>query len=222
MTDYTDVMDKVSTAASKAGRPVDDITVVAVSKTFPPEDIVKVYDQGHRDFGENRAAELADKAVALPADIRWHYVGALQSNKTRIVRGLVSLLHSMDRRSLGKAWMKGQGTAPPVLAQVNVGDESQKSGVDPSGLAEALEWMEALGLEVRGLMAIPPLPEHAEDSRPYFVELREMRDRVVADHPDVLELSMGMTDDYEVAIAEGASIIRVGRAIFGPRKSTGA
>ena len=219
---YSDVMQRVAVAASQAGRPVEEITVVAVSKTFDRDDVMAVYDQGHRDFGENRAGELADKAAALPDDIRWHYVGALQSNKARTVRGVVHLLHSMDRRSLGKAWMKGQGIAPPVLAQVNVGDEPQKSGVAPKDLGEALRWMVGLGLDVRGLMAIPPIPERPEDSRRHFVELRELRDRVRGDHPHVMELSMGMTDDYEVAIAEGASIIRVGRAIFGPRKTTGA
>ena len=219
---YRDVMQRVAVAASQAGRPVEEITVVAVSKTFDRDDVMAVYDQGHRDFGENRAGELADKAAVLPDDIRWHYVGALQSNKARTMRGVVHLLHSMDRRSLGKAWMKGKGMAPPVLAQVNVGDEPQKSGVAPEDLGEALRWMVGLGLDVRGLMAIPPIPERPEDSRRHFVELRELRDRVQGDNPDVMELSMGMTDDYAVAIAEGASIIRVGRAIFGPRKTTGA
>lgn len=219
---YAEVIERVAAAASEAGRSVDDITVVAVSKTFDAEAVLTVYDQGHRDFGENRAGELADKAAELPDDIRWHYVGALQSNKARSIRGVVHLLHSMDRRSLAKAWMKGRGQTPPVLAQVNVGDELQKSGVRPAELSEALGWMEGLGLDVKGLMAIPPIPERPEDSLPYFVELREMRDLVRTDHPNVVELSMGMTDDYEVAIAEGASIIRVGRAIFGPRKTTGA
>jgi PLP dependent protein len=218
---YGEVMERVAGAAERAGRSVEEITVVAVSKTMSPADIMGVYDQGHRDFGENRAGELAEKAAELPEDIRWHFVGALQSNKARLVRGLVTLLHSMDRRSLGKAWMKGQGEPPPVLAQVNVGDEAQKSGVDPADVQGALEWMEGLGLAVRGLMAIPPLPDHPEDSRRHFVRLRELRDEVRSTQPDVTELSMGMTDDFEVAISEGASIIRVGRAIFGPRKSTG-
>lgn len=215
-------MEKVAAAAVAAGRAPEDITVVAVSKTFSPDDIRSVYDQGHRDFGENRAGELAGKAEVLPGDIRWHFVGALQSNKARIVRDVVSLLHSMDRRSLGKAWMKGKGLPPPVLMQVNVGDEEQKSGVAVDDVSSALDWMETMGLEVRGLMAIPPLPETPEDSREHFVALREIRDRLVSTHPSVVELSMGMTDDFEVAIAEGASIIRVGRAIFGPRKPIGA
>jgi pyridoxal phosphate enzyme (YggS family) len=219
---YESVVERVTAAADRAGRSGDDITVVAVSKTMGVEEILGVYNQGHRDFGENRAQELAEKVPLLPRDIRWHFVGSLQSRKARSVRPLVTLLHSMDRRSLGSAWMKGHGHAPPVLAQVNIGDEDQKSGVRVEEISEALDWMIGLGLDVRGLMAIPPLPQHPEDSRRYFVDLRVMRDAISIEHPSVRELSMGMTDDFEVAIEEGASIIRVGRAIFGPRNSTGA
>lgn len=214
---YQAVMERVQRAAARAGRDAADITVVAVSKTMSIGDISGVYDQGHRDFGENRAQEMAEKAPLLPDDIRWHFVGALQSNKARTIRTETTLLHSMDRRSLAKAWLKGPGLAPPVLAQVNVGEESQKSGVTPEKLGEALGWMTDMGLEVRGLMAIPPIPETPSDSRSYFELLRQLRDTSVATYPDVTELSMGMTDDFEVAIEEGASIIRVGRAIFGPR-----
>lgn len=219
---YRSVMERVEAAAVDAGRSPDEIRLVAVSKTMSPAQIREVYDQGHRDFGENRAGELTQKADDLPGDIRWHFVGALQSNKARGVRSIAHVLHSMDRRSLGKAWMKGQGLPPPVLAQVNVGNEDQKSGIAPDGVAAALEWMTALGLDVRGLMAIPPIPDRPEDSREHFVTLRRIRDEAVAERPSVTELSMGMTDDFEEAIAEGASIIRVGRAIFGPRKPIGA
>jgi PLP dependent protein len=219
---YAEVVERVRSAASRAGRPADEVTLVAVSKTKTPEEVMAIYEQGQRDFGENRAQELAEKAAALPNDIRWHYVGALQSRKARLVRPVTHLLQSMDRRSLGSAWLKGPGHAPPVLAQVNVGEEDQKSGVPPGELGAALEWMTGMGLDVRGLMAIPPIPGRPDDSRPHFERLRAMRDSIVADHPGVTELSMGMTDDFEVAIEEGASIIRVGRAIFGPRNSTGA
>lgn len=219
---YREVMERVAEAAGKSGRVSDEITVVAVSKTMSTDDILAVYREGHRDFGENRAGELAAKAPELPDDIRWHFVGALQSNKVRTVRGVVHLLHSMDRRSLAKAWMKGPGKPPPVLAQVNIGEEPQKSGLAPAEVEDALGWMEAMGLDVVGLMAIPPLPDDPEDSRPHFRRLRHLRDEVAARHPSVMGLSMGMTDDFEVAIAEGASVIRVGRAIFGPRKTTGA
>ena len=218
---YDGVMARVAGAAERAGRSVEEVTVVAVSKTMTYDDIMSVYEQGHRDFGENRADELAGKAASLPADIRWHFVGALQSNKVRSVRGVVALLHSMDRRSLAKAWMKGHGLAPPVLAQVNVGEESQKSGLSPAEVVDALTWMGTLGLEVRGLMAIPPIPDRPETSREHFRTMRRLRDDLIGKHPNVVELSMGMTDDFEVAIEEGASIIRVGRAIFGPRNTTG-
>lgn len=218
---YREVMDRVAEAAGRAGRSPEDVIVVAVSKTMSPSDIIAVYEQGHRDFGENRAGELAGKTPELPDDIKWHFVGHLQSNKARTLRGVTHLLHSMDRKSLGKAWMKGPGLPPPVLAQVNVGDESQKSGVDAAEVSDAIRWMVEMGLDVRGLMAIPPMPAHPEDSRKYFRMLREIRDRAEEEHPAVVELSMGMTDDFEVAIEEGASIIRVGRAIFGPRKPTG-
>ena len=219
---YQTVTERVTSAAMAAGRDPSEVTVVAVSKTKRVDEIRAIYDLGHRDFGENRADELAEKAHRLPADIRWHFVGALQSRKARTVRPIATLLHSMDRRSLGAAWVKGPGRPPPVLAQVNVGGEDQKSGVAIDDVGQALDWMFGLGLDVRGLMAIPPMPEHAEDSRAHFALLRELRDQLKLEHPTVTELSMGMTDDFEVAIAEGASIIRVGRAIFGPREATGA
>lgn len=202
----------------RAGRDPDEVTLVAVSKTFSPERVMEVYERGHRDFGENRAREMVAKAAKLPEDIRWHFVGALQSNKARDVRQRTHLLHSMDRRSLANAWLKGPGHPPPVLIQVNVGEESQKSGVSPEEVAETIEWMTAMGLDIRGLMAIPPIPDRPEDSRPYFEMLRGLRDEVRGQASGLTELSMGMTDDFEVAIEEGASIIRVGRAIFGPRE----
>lgn len=214
---YHDVMGRVAAAAKRAGRSADEITVVAVSKTKTTADILRVYEEGHRDFGENRAQELAAKAAVLPRDIRWHFVGALQSNKARVVRPVAHLLHSMDRRSLASAWMKGLGLPPPVLIQVNVGHEPQKAGVEIQDVGRVVPEMIGMGLDVRGLMAIPPIPQSPEESRPYFTTLREIRDEIVADCPTVEELSMGMTDDFEIAVEEGASIIRVGRAIFGPR-----
>ena len=212
------VMERIAKASSRVPRSREEITLVAVSKMKSVEEIMGVYRQGHRDFGENRAQEMEEKAAQLPADIRWHYVGALQSNKARNVRSITHLLHSMDRKSLANAWLKGRGIPPPVLMQVNLGEESQKSGVHPSQVDEALGWMTDLGLDVRGLMAIPPIPDSPEESRPHFRELRSLRDRLQQTHPNIGELSMGMTDDFEVAIEEGASIIRVGRAIFGPRE----
>lgn len=214
---YSEVTARIEAAAARSGRASGEITLVAVSKAKSREEVMVVYEQGHRDFGENRAKEMARKAERLPDDIRWHFVGTLQSNKAGLVRGRTHLLHSMDRRSLASAWLKGPGRPPPVLLQVNIGDEEQKSGVDPGNAGETLRWMEAMGLEVVGLMGMPPAPGRPEDSRSHFRAMRELRQALAADYPRLAELSLGMTDDFEVAIEEGASIIRVGRAIFGPR-----
>lgn len=211
---YASVMERVAAAASRSGRNLQDITVVAVSKGHGVEEIRAVYDLGHRDFAENRAQELAAKTVELPADIRWHFVGPLQTNKVRIVRPVTVLLHSFDRDDLARAWLKGQGIAPPVLLQVNIGREPQKHGFDPDEAAEACRRAVALGMEVVGLMAIPPLVENPEQSRPHFAALRALRDSIVQTVPSVRHLSMGMTDDFEVAVEEGATLIRPGRAIF--------
>ena len=218
MTRYAEITGRVRDAATRAGRSPDEITLVAVSKTKSVDEIKAVYDLGHRDFGENRAQELAAKAPLLPDDIRWHFVGSLQTNKVRMIRSTTSLLHSVDRESLAKALVKGSGMPPPVLLQVNVADEPQKSGVAVSELPELLSKTADLGLEVRGLMAIPPIPDFPEDSREHFASLRLLAENI--DKPEGWsgELSMGMTDDFEVAIEEGSSIIRVGRAIFGPRE----
>ncbi|MGH8914880.1 MAG: YggS family pyridoxal phosphate-dependent enzyme [Acidimicrobiia bacterium] len=211
------VIDRMTGAAERTGRNPAAITVVAVSKTKPVSDIEALYARGHRDFGENRAQEMAEKAGRLPGDIRWHFVGALQSNKARLVRPITHLLHSMDRESLAAAWAKGSGLPPPVLLEVNTGLEPQKSGVTPDQAGDTIDRLITLGLEVRGLMAIPPVVESPEAQRPHFALLRRLRDELTATYPELTELSMGMTDDFEVAVEEGSSIIRVGRAIFGPR-----
>jgi pyridoxal phosphate enzyme (YggS family) len=214
---YEQVVARVAAAAARAGRDPASVTLVAVSKAKPVSDIEAVYRLGHRDFGENRAQEMAEKAAQLPGDIRWHFIGALQTNKARLIRPLTHLLHSMDRGSLAGAWAKGSGLPPPVLLQVNTGREPQKSGVLPEDAGTTLGQVLSLGIEVRGLMAIPPLSDDPEDQRPHFALLRNLRDHLARDHPAVAELSMGMSDDFEVAVEEGSSIIRVGRAIFGER-----
>lgn len=214
---YEEVQDLIIRAAQDAGRDVSDITLVAVSKAKSVEEILAVYEKGHREFGENRAKEMSEKVGQLPGDIRWHFVGALQSNKARLVRQSTHLLHSMDRTSLASAWAKGPDSAPPVLLQVNIGGEPQKSGVMPEDAERIAEKLITMGIEVVGLMTIPPLGPTAGDSRPHFSAMRELRDRLSEKQQRIRHLSMGMTDDFEVAIAEGASIIRVGRAIFGDR-----
>lgn len=214
---YGEVLERIAEAERRLGRTGDSVTVVAVSKTKTPDEVMALYEMGHRDFGENRAAEMAEKAAVLPRDINWHFVGALQSNKARLIRPSTSLLHSMDRLSLAAAWMKGAGLAPPVLVQVNVGAESQKSGAPVDEAPRLVSELISLGVDVKGLMAIPPVSRVPEESRPFFRLLATLRSQIAAEHPSVTELSMGMSDDFEVAIEEGASLIRVGRAIFGPR-----
>lgn len=211
---YQSVMTRVLAAAERSGRCIDDITVMVVSKGHSSDEIRRIYALGQRDFGENRAQELAVKTLELPSDIRWHFIGPLQSNKARIVRPVAFLLHSFDRDDLGRAWLKGPGVAPPVLLQVNIGREPQKHGFDPDDTVEACARAIALGLDVQGLMAIPPLVDRPDQARPFFRLLRELRDESASHHTGVRHLSMGMTDDFEVAVEEGATIIRPGRAIF--------
>jgi hypothetical protein len=189
---------------------------VVVTKGRSVDEIAGLFGRGQLDFGENRAQELVAKAPALPAAIRWHFVGPLQTNKVRLVRPLAHLLHSMDRLELGAAWMKGPGLPPPALLQVNIGREEQKHGVGPDEAAAAWAALARLGVPLAGVMGIPPVGERAEDARPWFQELRRIRDGIAAERGGPVELSMGMSDDFEVAVEEGATIIRVGRAIFDP------
>ena len=211
---YAAVTDRVRSAALGVGRNPEEVSLVAVSKGRDVPTIQRLYDLGHRDFGENRAQELREKVPELPADIRWHFIGPLQSNKVRIVRPAVHALHSLDRMSLATAWMKGSGSPPAAYLQVNIGEEEQKSGVQVDEMTETLERLRRMSVPIIGLMAIPPLTDDPEGTRQYFVKLRELRDTVVTEHPGVTGLSMGMTNDFEIAVAEGTTVIRVGRAIF--------
>jgi len=208
------VLERMESAAVAAGRSPDDVTLVAVSKGHGPDAVMDAYDQGHRDFGENRAAELAEKAELLPADIRWHFIGSLQTRQAKIARPHTTLLHSLDRPRLARIWA-ADPLVPPALIQVNVAAEPQKHGIEPDRVAELLEVAAGEGVECRGLMCMPPLVSDPDDNRKWFAALRRLRDDLIADWPNLGHLSMGMTDDYEVAIAEGATLIRVGRAIFG-------
>ncbi len=231
-----EVRTRIAAAEVRSGRRAGSVTLVAVSKGHGIDAIAAAYRAGQRDFGENRADELAHKAPHLPDDIRWHFVGSLQSRKARIVAPHTWLLHSMDRRSLVKAWAPqpdtdpepgdadasdpGVGRVPPVLIQVNVAAEPQKQGVLSGDLPGLLETVVTAGIECRGLMAIPPAPDTPEESRPWFEALVRMRDLHVGVYPTLTELSMGMSDDLEVAIETGSTVVRVGRAIFGERDRT--
>jgi pyridoxal phosphate enzyme (YggS family) len=211
---YAEVVERIERACVRAGRDTGDVSLLVVSKGRTPSQIGAVYGQGHRDFGENRAQELRDKVGQVPDDIRWHFIGPLQTNKVRIVRPAVVALHSLDRESLAVAWMKGQGSPPPAYIEVNIGREPQKAGIDPDELPGFCDRLADLGVPLLGLMAIPPQATTPEEVRPHFAELRSLRDRLQADHPSLTGLSMGMTDDFEVAIEEGSTVIRIGRAIF--------
>ena len=208
------VRKRIAAAAARYGRSGEDVTLVIVTKGQSVETIRALYERGEREFGENRAQELAVKVDRLPPDIRWHFVGPVQSNKVRIVRPNVSLLHSLDRPELGPAWVKGPGLAPPALLQVNIGGEPQKHGVDPTEVVRVFGELIAIGVDLVGLMAIPPVVAAAEASRPFFRELKELGRQLMNVDPGASALSMGMTDDFEVAIEEGATLVRVGRAIF--------
>jgi pyridoxal phosphate enzyme (YggS family) len=208
------VRSRIVAAARQAGRQPESIRLVVVSKAQTPEAIRALYDQGQRDFGENRAQELSAKVAQLPPDIRWHFVGPLQTNKVRLVRPRVRLLHSFDRQDLIGPWVKGPGLPPPALVQVKIGGESQKHGVEPEGAGHLCERAIAAGIEVIGLMTIPPVVTDPLAARPYFDELATLLAELQRPFPAVRELSMGMTDDFEVAIAAGATIVRIGRAIF--------
>lgn len=205
------IRERIAAAATRAGRDPDDVTLVAATKTVGPERITQAVAAGVVDLGENRAQELVAKAPVLAADIgapdvRWHFLGHLQRNKVRALAGLVHLWQSVDRVSLGTEIAR-RAPGASVLVEVNLGGEAAKSGVEPAGLGRLVDELTALELDVRGLMAIPP---QSDEPRRRFAELAALAADLGLD-----ELSMGMSQDFEAAIEEGATIVRVGRAIFG-------
>jgi PLP dependent protein len=206
---------RIAAACERAGRARADVRLVAVSKTFPAADVEHAIAAGMTDIGENKVQEARDKKPSVAASATWHLIGHLQSNKARDAVRIFDVIQTVDSVELAEKIAKAAesaGKRQGVLLQVNIGREPQKSGIEPSDVADLARRIGAIAaVEVRGLMAIPPAGE-AEDMRPYFRELRAMRDDL-----GLRELSMGMTDDFEVAIEEGATIIRVGRAIFGSR-----
>ena len=213
--DLIAVRKRMIAAAERAGRDPQGVTLVAVSKGSDAATVLRAYEAGQRDFGENRAAELAAKAPQLPADIRWHFIGTLQSRQAKIALPHTTILHSLDRSRLVAAW--GRDPNPPAaLLQINISGEQQKHGVAPGAARQLLEEATERGIRCIGLMTMAPLAPNPEASRRWFSALRRLRDQLSMDYPGLEQLSMGMTDDFEVAIEEGATLIRVGRAIFGP------
>ncbi len=221
------VRGRIAEACRRAGRRPEDVRLVAISKTVPPERIREACEAGLRDFGENRVQEAAAKRPKLSdLTVTWHLVGHLQSNKARPARELFHWIHSLDSAKLAERLHRAavcEGERLPVLLEVNLGGEASKSGVREEGvrqLAEEAGRFETL--EVRGLMTVPPFLPDPEQVRPYFRRLRELADRIeAAGLPNVSmrELSMGMSHDFEIAIEEGATQVRVGTAIFGEREN---
>jgi len=234
------VQEHIAAACVRAGRHPSEVTLVAVSKTFPAEDILEVYRLGLRDFGENRVEEAVKKISNLKSlvsnlqpptsDLRWHLVGHLQSRRAREAVDLFDAIHSVDSvklaDKLNRLCMEA-GRVMPILLECNVSGEASKYGFPLSTAAERARWwadVEAIlkmpRVWVEGLMTVAPLVADAEETRPFFRALRKLRDDLTAQFPQVgwRHLSMGMTDDFEVAIEEGATMIRIGRAIFGERR----
>ena len=216
------VREQIAQAAAKAGRSADDVELVAISKTHDAAKVREAIEAGQTLFGESRVQEARVKIPELPSNLRWHFVGHLQKNKIRHALPLFELTHSVDSLALAEdinRIAEEDGLHPRVLLEVNVAGEGSKFGFQPDKLRAEMESLLALPrLSILGLMTIPPIAEEAEASRKYFVQLRELRARLQTEfHVDLAQLSMGMTQDFAVAVEEGATLVRVGTAIFGER-----
>jgi pyridoxal phosphate enzyme (YggS family) len=217
------VRDQIAQAAAKVGGATDDIELVAITKTHPAEKVREAIEAAQKLFGESRVQEARVKIPELPSNLRWHFVGHLQKNKIRHALPLFELFHSVDSLALAQEMNRiadEEGMHPRVLLEVNVAGEGSKFGFAPEKLRAEMESLLALPrLSILGLMTIPPFAEEAEASRKYFIELRELRDRLQTGfHVDLGQLSMGMTNDFPIAVEEGATLVRVGTAIFGERR----
>jgi len=228
----SEVREKIRAAAIRAGRNPDEVRLVAVSKTKPASAVAEALEAGQTLFGENKVQEGRDKKPALSSDARWHMIGRMQKNKAKYIPGLFSMVHSVDSMELAEALdramekylasdTEGTGARLDVLVQVNFAGEESKGG---AAEGETLRLVEAVSrfahIQVRGLMIIPPYSDNPEETRSYFKKLKSLRDKIAAKkipNVEMDELSMGMSGDYEVAIEEGATLVRVGSAIFGER-----
>jgi len=220
------VQGRIAAAAARAGRAASDVRLVAVSKGQPAEAVRAAFAAGLRDFGENKLQEAEEKIAALfdlrEQGARWHLVGHLQSNKARAAAALFDYVHSVDAAALGPRLEQGAaraGKVLPALVQVDLAGEESKFGIEQDRLLPALDQLRgSKSLRIVGLMLLPPYEEDPERARPFFRRLRALRDAAL--HENLLlggELSMGMSHDFEVAIEEGATMVRVGTALFGPR-----
>jgi pyridoxal phosphate enzyme (YggS family) len=211
---------RINTACERSQRKPSDIKLVAVTKGLPATTVRAAFDCGIRNFGENRIQEAEGKIVELSdlrSQITWHMVGHVQSNKAKLAACLFDIIHSVDSVKLARLLNKQAPEILPILIQVNVSEETTKNGFEVDQITSAVGEINRLpNLKVMGLMTIAPIADDPEDVRPVFRELRQMRDSLGLEH-----LSMGMTDDFEVAIEEGATMVRIGRAIFSNRSSVG-
>jgi pyridoxal phosphate enzyme (YggS family) len=223
---FANVRKRIETAARSRNRSPEDITLVAISKTHPSETLRAAIDAGITDLGENRVQEAEEKIIELGRKAaRWHLVGHLQANKARRAVSLFDVIHSLDSASLAQRLdrlCEAEGREElPVLIQIDLGGEETKTGIDPRKLPELLDALsDCQRLRLTGLMTLPPYFENADCARPYFKTLRELRDKLQLQGcfgERTGELSMGMSHDFEIAIEEGATMVRVGTAIFGER-----
>lgn len=221
------VRERIAAAALRSGRKPGDVRLVAVSKTVSAARVREAFEAGQRDFGENRVQESEAKQRELAGlEINWHFIGHLQTNKAARAIGLFQWIHSVDSARLARKLDEAASEAPkplPVLIEVNLGGEETKSGARETEVAGLAEEIARLGgLELRGLMAIPPYFDDPEKSRPFFERLRTLAkqlDELALPGVSMHDLSMGMSHDFEIAVEEGATMVRVGTAIFGPRSA---
>ncbi len=221
---YSEVLKKIEKVAASSGRNPEDITLIAVSKLKPVCDLEDAYKAGARDFGENHVQELMDKIPVLPKDIRWHMIGHLQRNKVKYIVGKVFLIHSVDSLRLAEEINKESlkaGVISDILLEVNIAGEESKWGQDPSEIIEFVKSVAVLpAVRIKGLMTVAPVTETPDENRKYFRALRELSVDIKGQNIHNVSmdiLSMGMTGDYEAAVAEGATYVRVGTGIFGAR-----
>jgi len=219
------VNDKISTACKRSGRYPDDVKLVAVSKRFPVQRITEAYESGLRIFGESKAQELRDKVGVLPENIEWHFIGHLQTNKVKYVVPFAKLIHSVDSIHLAQAisaYAVKNGHKPNVLMEVNTSDEESKFGFNVENSCEAYQQINKLqGLHICGLMTMAPFVSEEDEIRKAFRKLKKIQKQLKQMDLglDVRELSMGMSQDYEIAIEEGSTMVRIGTAIFGKREA---
>lgn len=218
------VEERVQAACDRAGRKREEVTLIAVSKTKPIEMLQEIYDENVRDFGENKVQELCGKIEKMPKDIQWHMIGHLQRNKVKYIAGQVALIHSVDSYRLAEEiniQAKKKNIIVPILVEVNIAHEDSKFGISEEDAVQLVEEIAELeNVRIKGLMTIAPYVENAEDNRLYFRKIKDLSVDIAAKNIDNVSmeiLSMGMTGDYEVAIEEGATMVRVGTGIFGER-----